>query len=480
MERTDGMFKSNMRLKVNVALAAVSMIVILLVLGWYLHSQLIDNLKSNTELMFSTVYDEINQEFESILDTSRAMSANSFLIDSLQNEESTNPEKFKTKITDYLSSLSRLGNWSTMYVVSDKTMNYYLPDGKMKTLHPENDPWDCWYTLLADSTDEYHVDVDVDKHNTGAWTIFVDTRICDKDGKTLGVSGVGMDLNRVLSIAEHYTSSYGMSVSFVSADGSVRIGSGEAEVTAAKRNVASEEQTEAVGEMVGGSYTVSRYLPLIGWYVVVENAQDSVGDSLKGLLAIVCLVLVALVVIMVIVNTRMFSHERKVLAKRAVTDPLTGLFNRSGLEQQISSRLTDMAAEKSLAACFIIIDLDHFKDINDTFGHEEGDEVLQEFGAMLRAQFRDSDITGRLGGDEFVVFLPSLSDVEIIERKMRDLRNCCRMSRSQEGGRTVVVTMSAGVARSPEQGTSYEELYHTADAALYKAKKNGRDCYELA
>ncbi|MDF3813562.1 GGDEF domain-containing protein [Rhodopseudomonas sp. BAL398] len=149
-------------------------------------------------------------------------------------------------------------------------------------------------------------------------------------------------------------------------------------------------------------------------------------------------------------------------------DHLTGLLNRRGFEAEIAAPMHRAPEGVSLILC----DVDHFKSINDTFGHAVGDVVLKEIGAILRRTARKGDLIGRLGGEEFAVFLPdaSLSDAyECAERLRQTIAN------SQIpglGNRSV--TASFGVATIQEAG-DWAALYKMADSRLYRAKASGRD-----
>jgi two-component system, cell cycle response regulator len=169
------------------------------------------------------------------------------------------------------------------------------------------------------------------------------------------------------------------------------------------------------------------------------------------------------------------SEERlRDLERRARTDALTGLSNRHDLEQRLAeefSRLGRSLEGLSLA----ILDIDHFKEINDTFGHPEGDRVIEAVARVLRENCRAYDIKARFGGDEFVVVMPDtrLDQGIAVAEKIR--RSTSQLPLLPNGG-PVRVTLSAGVtATSPFEVVTPEEMIRRADLALYEAKQAGRD-----
>ena len=122
---------------------------------------------------------------------------------------------------------------------------------------------------------------------------------------------------------------------------------------------------------------------------------------------------------------------------------------------------------------FYIIDLDHFKEANDTYGHQFGDKILVEFSKNLRKKFRPNDCIGRFGGDEFVVIIENLPTIEIVNRKARDIKQVAKDLIID--GVNPKITASIGIAIVSQDGLDYETVFKAADEALYYVKANGRD-----
>jgi diguanylate cyclase (GGDEF)-like protein/PAS domain S-box-containing protein len=161
----------------------------------------------------------------------------------------------------------------------------------------------------------------------------------------------------------------------------------------------------------------------------------------------------------------------------AYHDPLTGLANRLGFRGRLDKVLARAAATQTRCAV-MLIDLDRFKHVNDTLGHEVGDKLLAEIARRVRASVRESDIVARLGGDEFVVVIPDLNDelpLESIVSKVFDQLH----GNIDLPGRIIYTSASVGVAVSPEDGTDGSTLLQHADLAMYAAKYQGGDSYRL-
>lgn len=160
-------------------------------------------------------------------------------------------------------------------------------------------------------------------------------------------------------------------------------------------------------------------------------------------------------------------HERAV-------DPLTGVLNRRGFDERAQELLTDT---RNWPIRLILVDIDHFKTINDTFGHPVGDAVLRAFGRLLQGMTRQADVCGRLGGEEFAYLLPNC-DAGGADVFAERLRQNVRRQHFEGLSRAHQLTASFGVA-SARQGEGLEELTARADAALYRAKRQGRDRVEV-
>jgi diguanylate cyclase (GGDEF)-like protein len=168
------------------------------------------------------------------------------------------------------------------------------------------------------------------------------------------------------------------------------------------------------------------------------------------------------------------NHHREMF-ERSVRDPLTGLFNRAYFLNQMTV-LTHRTYRNDLGLAVVMLDIDHFKQVNDTFGHDAGDEVLRHVAAVLRQSTRPSDLIARYGGEEFVAALPITSEAQAWELAERVRRSLKSKFVALQGGRPIQVTGSLGVAFSSAQSPrSIERLIAGADRALYEAKHLGRD-----
>jgi diguanylate cyclase (GGDEF)-like protein len=163
-----------------------------------------------------------------------------------------------------------------------------------------------------------------------------------------------------------------------------------------------------------------------------------------------------------------------------LTDALTGVYNRRYMDRRLAEEIARARRQSYRVSC-MYIDVDHFKQVNDTHGHQAGDDVLREVASRIKAELRMSDALGRFGGDEFVVLLidADLESARIVAHRIR--ASVADQAFLLAEGKGLAVTVSIGVAALPEVGREHpieevaQQLVAQADAALYEAKQQGRN-----
>ncbi|GHU45895.1 hypothetical protein FACS1894120_1640 [Clostridia bacterium] len=177
-----------------------------------------------------------------------------------------------------------------------------------------------------------------------------------------------------------------------------------------------------------------------------------------------------------------FVSSLRVVTLKSETDPLTKLLNREAFRDNVTAWLQVFATENvGHMGAFMMIDVDYFKSVNDTYGHTAGDIVLKSCADTLRKSVRSSDLVGRQGGDEFVVFLKSIKSVEMAEAKARDIKEAWSKIIPEGSNGSCGITASIGISIVKNCGgdtdgsTTFETLFTQADTAVYRAKEGGRD-----
>lgn len=192
--------------------------------------------------------------------------------------------------------------------------------------------------------------------------------------------------------------------------------------------------------------------------------------SIDGINVLVC-IMAAWAFSHIYESTRERSQAN--LIHQATVDPLTNLYNRS-LMSEIFTEQKKLGLARDAGLSLIVLDLDHFKQINDTYGHDAGDQVLIRVAAIIQGSIRKSDFAFRVGGEEFCVLLPMV-DKKIGVSIAQQLRKSVEQEVFSASGRSFGVTLSAGISYFPDDGEELEGLYGSADHRLYEAKDAGRN-----
>jgi diguanylate cyclase (GGDEF)-like protein len=323
--------------------------------------------------------------------------------------------------------------------------------------------------------------------STGRWGVQVSRPVRDLWGRLVGVGvvsldpvalsrGLGRDLNGAAQVA----------VVRRLQDGAVLARSRDMEawlgrtsfpdhpvVVAARRVPSGRIAFRGVtdGREVIGAYRVPEGLPLVvtaGFDLAAERAQSRWMASATAAAAFAAMLLA----LQVAVSWARGRELRQRLQLEAARDPLTGLLNRRSLHAQ-AARLFAEARASGQTAALLLLDLDHFKAVNDTHGHAAGDAVLRDVAEVLAREIRHDDLACRWGGEEMLALLRNC-DLRHGEERAAKLRAAIAAARPG-GVPGLRVTVSIGVAAFPEHGAGLDELTQRADMALYVAKRYGRD-----
>lgn len=193
-------------------------------------------------------------------------------------------------------------------------------------------------------------------------------------------------------------------------------------------------------------------------YVCGQTIYDSMNNPVK--------------VVGKLSNIDIQKREVEKLQFKAEMDAMTRIYNKMATKERINNFIKNSRNQDKHA--LLIVDMDNFKKINDTFGHLKGDEVLKEGVGHLKSMFRGDDVIGRIGGDEFVVFMSNVTSREDIVNKAKSIGRSFQKTYSEDG-EEVTVSASIGISIFPLDGSDYEELLDKSDKALYEVKKNGKN-----
>lgn len=428
-------------------------------------------------LIGDNIYSEIQQDLLKPILISSLMANDSFLQDWVNSGEED-----QRKITNYLKNIQLKYNTVTSFFISDKSFKYYHTSGLFKKVSP-NEMIDQWYFIAKKDPGTHQINIDYDQYANNALTVFINYKLYDDEQNFLGITGVGLALNKVLDLIESYQDKYQREVFFVDHAGKATLHSssysgalnfdspiGDATLKdklLSNKNASVEYQQDNQKIMLS-----SRYIEEFDWYLVVRQSDQEIDSNLfDSLLLNLLISLVVTIVVMGLAWLTIGSYQNK-LEKMATTDKLTGLNNRQMFDPILEQKfLGSLRNDSQLSVA--IFDIDKFKSINDKYGHPFGDKVLQEAAQLLKSAIRKSDVLCRWGGEEFVILFPDTNAQQAheIAAQIQQLFNHHQFSFEQQDFK---INWSVGVANKTKADQP-ADLILRADQALLKAKQGGRN-----
>lgn len=445
-------------------------------------SSLQNQLKNET-LPFTSdnIYSEIQQDLLSPILISSLMAQDTFVRRwTLTHSQSNSDSK---EILQYLAEIQSRNNIITSFFISDLNKRYYHPSGD-KRLVAKDDPKDSWYfrALNLPTDQNYEINIDQDKALPGRWAVFVNHKVYDFKGNIIGIIGVGLGLDTLKETIKSYQRQYQRNIYFVSQDGEVTLSDGslkhnnifqkESIKDIAKALLTNKRKTYSYKQKGKKHFVNSRYIKEFDWYLIVEQRVETSTQALSKTLKFnIFLALVVTAIILTIAHLA-FNNYQKRLENMATIDKLSGAFNRTSFDIIIEKQIVKYQKQK-IPFSLILLDIDHFKSINDKFGHIEGDKVIQGIAKACQDSCRENDSICRWGGEEFLILLPNAKTDEAIAIAQRIQRALTKTEFIQP------ITASFGVAEYTKN-EPLESYLIRLDKAMYSAKNKGRNGVEIA
>lgn len=430
-----------------------------------------DLLNSSLPLTGKNIYSDIHTALMRPILVSSSMATDTFLKGWIEGGEQD-----VTSIQNYLAEIQEQYGFLTAFFVSAVTDKYYYPGGMLKKVSPR-EPRDVWYYSFIQSRKPYDLNVDISMQDKDTLTIFINYRINDDRGRLLGAVGVGVNMDRAVSLLKSAQNEYHRSVYLVDQDGLVQVHPDRDKI---KRDYITEEdgiraiapdiltpRDKAVSfeyDRDGRHYLLStRYIPEFEWHLIVEQEESTALVVARQNMIRTLAVGTIVSIIIIFLSGMTINHFQTRLEHMAKTDPLTGAANRRTLEESFAlARYKAKRYDEPFA--IILIDLDNFKEINDRDGHVAGDAVLASVAKNISATLRPDAVLARWGGDEFVILAPgSANEAMVLTDRIRSVTT------------GTPVSFSCGIAKFSEEDT-LDSLIHRADLCMYEAKAKGGNC----
>jgi diguanylate cyclase (GGDEF)-like protein len=424
-----------------------------------------------------SVYARLQRDLVEPIFVSSMMANDTFLHDWVLNGEET-PEAMQK----FLNEVQTRYGTITAFFVSERSGRYYHPSGILKLIDP--DEWrDTWYWRVRGMDEPYELNVDVDLANADALTVFINYRVVDVDGTFLGAAGVGLTVDAMAGMAARLRDEFGTAVYFVDPDGIIVAGMPAGYKTPLP-TVNHEPALQAVAmkamEAGGGAFRYQtadgdvllhvRWLPEVRWFLFVEQAEAASVAGSRRALRLNLLVYTGILMLVLLAATLTVDRFQSRLERAATHDTLTGALNRLAFGAVADHAIKDARRTGSPLSA-VMVDADGFKEINDRFGHPDGDKVLKSIVGAVLGVMRQSDAFCRWGGEEFLFLLPSC-DPEAAKAVAEKVRAAAEETTARDC--PVTVTLSAGIATLRDQ-EDFDALVRRADDALLQAKRAGKN-----
>lgn len=455
-----------------------------LVISWTSYEVAKESLEEEIEentlpLTSDNVYSEIQQDLLKPIFISSLMAHDTFLRDWVLKDESDPQAMFR-----YLKEIDRRFDTLFSFFISDKTKRYYDPQRILKTVSEASpdDQWYFQYKTLSD-TMPYAIDLRVDPEDRTHLDIFINHKVMDYEDNFIGITGVGIPVERVKHLIEKYEQRYNRTIYFIDKEGNITL---HGETYSRPLHIQQQAGLNRIATTIlttpGGAYEYqsngehiflnTRLIPEFGWYLMVEQTSHPSEKRLFAtLLKNLGISTFISILFLLLLWLTIGGYQRR-LEQMATTDKLTGLMNRQAFDY-LFRRLGAKNASQHKSLSILLIDIDHFKRINDQYGHNVGDFVLQGVSTLLSGNTRASDQSCRWGGEEFVILLDDC-DINTALQRAEALRHSIEIAPIPYHEGTIQVTVSCGVAEY-RAGETLSMLINRADIALYQAKQQGRN-----
>jgi diguanylate cyclase (GGDEF)-like protein len=447
-------------------------------ISYYLANKSIQNRIRTISLPLTSdnIYSHVQRDLISPVLISSVMSKDTFVRDWILNGE-----KNSQPIINYLNEIQQQYHTITSFFISDKSRRYYHSSGVLKKISPQ-DPKDAWYFKAIKADAEYDINLDADTAEPNRTNFFVNHKIYDYNNQLLGVIGVGLASEIIRNRIDEYQQQFNRTVYFVNKKGEVTL---HGTRFSKEKSLQDMPGMQAISQQLldkpsstftynNGKHNVfvsTRFVDELDWYIVIEEAHTEQTAMLQALW--VNLLLSALVTLVIgwLIHY-LIQRQQSELRELLTRDYLTNLASRQGFEPVFIQMLRSAErSEESLS--ILLIDIDHFKKVNDQLGHLKGDIVLQNMADILRDSVRACDAICRWGGEEFIVALANCDakSAFIIAEKIRQ-RSAETLANAIDA--EAPITVSIGVAEYDLNETG-DDLFTRADEALYRAKNGGRN-----
>lgn len=471
--------KSKYKIIVQISLLLIFIAISISMANYYVsYKNSKEQLKSiSLPLSLDNIYTEIQKNIVEPYLVSSMMANDTFVQNWLKS-----PQQNKNDIIEYLSAVKNKYNMFSTFLISNITMNYYTQDGFIEKVNQKNEH-NKWYFNFINNQNTHEINIDSNKNLSNSLMMFINYKILDSNYKLIGATGVALKTQYINNMLKTFRQKYGFKVTFFDKEGKVVLSEADYNdyisidssdiLKPIKEKIISRESNLVEFEQDNEKYIVhTKYIKELNLYLTIEvKLSEYTNDSIEilyfNLIASLGVVLFIVFILYRIINT----HSIK-LEKMAFFDPLTKVPNRRYFLTILKDTILN-TKRTNQEFCITFIDIDNFKEINDTKGHHIGDDILKIISNVLQESIREIDTIARWGGEELIILFPNttIKNGEFLSEKLRLLlENNIKIQEILSYN----LTASIGVTQFQKEDT-IDSIIKRADDAMYLSKNTGKN-----
>lgn len=456
---------------INLAVVIIVTVFVAMLTQNVIRELTIRDIQNVTRLTQTNIYADLKQELMEPVNTSIIMAQNTLLFGFMDQDT---PET-EAKMATYLTAVQKATGYESAFIIPHSTLNYYHPggtDAKVDLSSQES----YWYTARIHAKDAYALVVNTEQLDDYALTVYVDANIHDEKGNFLGIAGVGKRITHLQELLTNYLDKQGVEAYLTDRDGLILVHQDsqnikktsfyDLEGLKTKTLDIKQSQSEPIEKLIDNKFYIVQYIPMLDWFLVVKKSSSNLTGVLNQYSVKVTAALVFGALVILLVTNSVISKYKKQIMQLSNIDHLTDVPNRTIFEMALQEAVNNMDYQ---VFCLALFDLDNLKTINDSYGHDKGDDILQRIALIAKETFQTPHCVSRIGGDEFgVIIYTSLKEAQLIlERFQNEIFNRVDLQ-------CIKTTVSVGMTKC-ETGDTKSSIFKRADEALYKSKNAGKN-----
>jgi len=392
-----------------------------------------------------------------------------------------NSEEDQSKIIEYLSSIKNKYSMFSTFLVSERTGNYYTQDKFIEKVIPSR-ARNKWYFNFKAQQNIHEINIDYNANLSNSLMMFINYKILDTHYKFIGATGVALKTEYIHNMLKRFRQQYGFKVTFFNHLGEAVLSEpkynsyhtiDESPLLRDYKEKILSKQSNSIEIRDDETYIINtKYIPELNLYLTIEVTLNEYTNSSITILYFNLLAAFFVLLFVIVILYRIIQNHNKELQSLAYFDPLTKIYNRRIFETKLSDAMKH-SKRYSEPFSLLFIDIDNFKNVNDTMGHDVGDKVLLLVATLLKSSIREVDIIARWGGEEMVIMLSNV-DIEHAKILSENLRALLASDRVLFKLLNYNLTASFGVTQF-QSSDSIERIIKRADEAMYLSKEGGKN-----